>query len=1520
MGEFLLPNATCVAACPFGFTPDGSSTINKCVACTDDCGSCSVGGSTQKSTGQMVRTWPENDWSSGVCTSIPQASCIAPGGTQITPSGTSSNTRAAGCYVHSGVEWRYNTRGDITCTECCKTGGACVCSTDQCNECHSAKYLSLDRQTCVNTCPAGTFGTGTSNVGRSCRVCLDKCVSCVDGAMCAVCGDKHYLSEDKKTCLPTCPSGFYGEGTADTGRVCRKCGPDCLACATGTSCTTCTNTKYLASSQTSCDDACETGFYGQGAGISGRACKPCFTGCATCTESATCQSCVQPGLFLTSDRRACVAKCPAGFYGASSGVCTPCSMADCAQCNTPTSCSVCGNSKSLAVDGKTCVSSCGTGFFTSGTGDTGRVCLAKATCGNKDGAASSAAQVAVANVDCGVGFLATGTAASGNTCAGSPCDPIDTPADKTACCVKLATCGDKDGAGSSADRVSDADCGEGYFYKPSSATETCKASSCDISPISWEVQDKNICCMKAGTCSEVTDNMCGAGHIYNTTSADQICIGGPCDPAGKSADKAVCCTQLATCGDKDGGGPFSTAVSNGDCGEGFVANATSADMQCKGAFCDTGGVTEDKIACCLAVTTCGNKDGTGNPVTDAECPTGYVYDPKQADAECSGSGVGGFGATTGTAANFGQLKCDLSGIIDRDQCCKPQASCAYKYGGNGGDICFPATASGASSNLCYARGTDKIDCLGSTACTFPNKASPPFSNEDCGPGLAYNASNSASKCESWICDVAGVASMRDRTACCSGVATCGSKVGGGGKNPVSDNDCGVGFAYDASQAESKCKGLVCDAKGVDQATCCSHSATCGDPDGAGKGSMPVSDADCGEGYAYDATKAGAACMGLTCNTARWQVGGVDRQTCCAPVTKLDECTEFATFSPTGVVPCAKCRDCAYGVQTNCSAVSNTVCLTPPSCTSNATFSSTGLGPCRPCTAQAACTHGVGRSCTPTADVTCKPPPAADMCKDGSEWSSTGRSPCTKCTDPSTSCSGKGLASPCTPYKDGTCAGCTGGGVDFSTTGFPPCRTCSLCAKGSTRVKVCTATTDTVCERMFLITDVHTIGSYTLATFTAKEELVYRRAVANLVGVSSELVAITAVHDGTTSAAAAGGGSGGSGGRRRDRRERRARALLASGGKGTRLANITDLDVHVFISVWIAKADRANRAHEILLATVPDTLPGTCDPTGDGYHKKMCEFLPVLRAAGLPVEPTFVVREGQPAPGMTEVDSVVAAEDAGAGDGDGDGDGGDDKAMCKDGSEWSPTGRSPCAKCTDPSEKCGGKRFTAPCTPYKDGTCKCVSIDPSECLPSAGPWWWYIPVLALLLLLVLMCCFLMYCCFMPAYREKKAKSTTTRTLQEDRDREKAAFPASFDSSIELNVYPGGKAKGKASKKPSVLKFNDNPLYGWQGKGGKGNWNAVPTPKAREEVARAGGSWIRVRDPESQKFYYFNELTQVSSWDIPKEIRYEEADPALSQAQAAEMSPRARGGEGGGGFGIGGGQIDRARNIKIVENEV
>ena len=138
--------------------------------------------------------------------------------------------------------------------------------------------------------------------------------------------------------------------------------------------------------------------------------------------------------------------------------------------------------------------------------------------------------------------------------------------------------------------------------------------------------------MCTGNHDGAEDVECAAGYILREAS-DLIRAPSTLDLAAR---QDMCCDLLATCGDPDGAGPKTVAVSDEECdstmtwlglGHGYY-NRSAADVPCQTGECHVGGSADwnnphysrsvhDATACCLSYGTCGE-------VSDADCGEGFV--------------------------------------------------------------------------------------------------------------------------------------------------------------------------------------------------------------------------------------------------------------------------------------------------------------------------------------------------------------------------------------------------------------------------------------------------------------------------------------------------------------------------------------------------------------------------------------------------------------------------------------------------------------------------------------------------------------------------------------------------------------------------------------------------------------------------------------------------------------------------------------------------------------------------------
>ena len=113
-------------------------------------------------------------------------------------------------------------------------------------------------------------------------------------------------------------------------------------------------------------------------------------------------------------------------------------------------------------------------------------------------------------------------------------------------------------------------------------------------------------------------------------------------PRRQPNDAAACCQAatpdpppppaLATCGDKDGDGTGTDAVSGSDCGAGWATKANSAALECVGAACDMN-LEDDKLQCCTKCVL--GEFALADDATctaHADCAAGEGYSGDTADA------------------------------------------------------------------------------------------------------------------------------------------------------------------------------------------------------------------------------------------------------------------------------------------------------------------------------------------------------------------------------------------------------------------------------------------------------------------------------------------------------------------------------------------------------------------------------------------------------------------------------------------------------------------------------------------------------------------------------------------------------------------------------------------------------------------------------------------------------------------------------------------------------------------------
>ncbi|MEC8023538.1 MAG: hypothetical protein VX223_06350, partial [Myxococcota bacterium] len=165
---------------------------------------------------------------------------------------------------------------------------------------------------------------------------------------------------------------------------------------------------------------------------------------------------------------------------------------------------------------------------------------------------------------------------------------------------------------------------------------TCSGAICSASE----------CCTPAAPCSSSSVD-CGTGYFQNTDPY-AFCAGDVCDVQSgppRNADHRRCCipasTQPYDCGDPDGSG---TPVDDADCGTGFKARPqTTPPLPCFSSPCYLNAASTvdrsiDHQRCCEQEpqATCGDPSASGSAsASPVSCGAGYQYNPLAADAVCN---------------------------------------------------------------------------------------------------------------------------------------------------------------------------------------------------------------------------------------------------------------------------------------------------------------------------------------------------------------------------------------------------------------------------------------------------------------------------------------------------------------------------------------------------------------------------------------------------------------------------------------------------------------------------------------------------------------------------------------------------------------------------------------------------------------------------------------------------------------------------------------------------------------------
>ncbi|KCV68147.1 hypothetical protein H696_05413 [Fonticula alba] len=283
-GRFLMPDGTCVGACPAGhFARSAESGGHICQPCDSSCVECDAADS-------CTVCQPGDKLHKGRCLDA------CPAGSLACSQSPTCISCPAGCQQ---------------CELAVDTASACSAI---CVQCSGDLYLTTGKEACVEQCPHGSVALAGSFY---CDACDSHCQTCRDStSQCTSCADPTaWLRQDTGACVGACPSigmvpvEFPGAAFPDPARVCLSCPVDCDACAapkgapekcelqddrtldcpTVFACERCTGPLLLVS-PLECSADCPDGTFADPDAEHGPvpACVSCPEGCLECTSLDNC--------------------------------------------------------------------------------------------------------------------------------------------------------------------------------------------------------------------------------------------------------------------------------------------------------------------------------------------------------------------------------------------------------------------------------------------------------------------------------------------------------------------------------------------------------------------------------------------------------------------------------------------------------------------------------------------------------------------------------------------------------------------------------------------------------------------------------------------------------------------------------------------------------------------------------------------------------------------------------------------------------------------------------------------------------------------------------------------------------------------------------------------------------------------------------------------------------------------------------------------------------------------------------
>jgi hypothetical protein len=141
-------------------------------------------------------------------------------------------------------------------------------------------YHYTPNRTCLLSCPNGYFYNNSGVNNKFCEPCASPCQNCINSTTCLTCSSLYFFFN--YTCSLTCPLAFY-KGADNT---CEVCISPCKLCTSKSNCLSCSQGFW---NGTNCISICLNGYYGN---KNTNNCEICTNNCLTCVNSSSiCTSC-----------------------------------------------------------------------------------------------------------------------------------------------------------------------------------------------------------------------------------------------------------------------------------------------------------------------------------------------------------------------------------------------------------------------------------------------------------------------------------------------------------------------------------------------------------------------------------------------------------------------------------------------------------------------------------------------------------------------------------------------------------------------------------------------------------------------------------------------------------------------------------------------------------------------------------------------------------------------------------------------------------------------------------------------------------------------------------------------------------------------------------------------------------------------------------------------------------------------------------------------------------------------------